>query len=85
MQIPTPEPMASKVQQLRRGVQVGLRAEDVVVAHVSGKPGKAGVQIDSLAIPAGQAMNREGVAPVIRPRSHPAARGLQTGFLKESS
>src|SRR2546429_5124589 len=54
----------------------------IFVAHVGGKPGKAGVQVDPLAIPAGQPVDREGMPPVIGPRSHPAARGLQTGFLR---
>ena len=45
--------MPGKAQQLRGGSQVGLRPEDVIVAHVGGKPWEAGVQLDSLAIPAG--------------------------------
>src|SRR5581483_4192120 len=58
---------ACDLQQLGGGMQVYLSAEHVDVTHIRRKPRQAGVQINAVAIPGGEAMDGEGVAKIIWP------------------
>jgi hypothetical protein len=64
--------MGGEPEEFGRGGQVGLRSQDVVMAHVGGKPRKAGVEVNPLSIPASESMHGEGVPQVIRSRSDAA-------------
>ena len=59
------EALTGQVHQLCRGGEVDLGAEDIVMAHVGRQPRQARVDVHTLAVPIGQAMNGEGVAQVI--------------------
>jgi hypothetical protein len=57
-------------QQFGSGVQVRLGTEEIVMAHVGREPREPGLEVDTLAIPKGKAVNGEGMAHVVGPRPH---------------
>jgi len=77
--------MGGEPKEFGRGGQIGLRSQDVVMAHIGGKPRKASVEVNPLSIPSSQAMPGKGVAKVIGSRSDAASVRLQACFPKEPS
>jgi hypothetical protein len=51
--------------QLWGGLQVDLSGMEIHMAHISGQPGEAGVDILSVPIPGQQSMNCKGVSQVV--------------------
>src|SRR5579864_2211564 len=77
--------MGGEPEEFGRGGQIGFRSQDVVMAHVCGKPRKASVEVNPLSIPSSQAMPGKGVAKVIGSRSDAASIRLQACVPKEPS
>jgi hypothetical protein len=77
--------MGGEPKEFRRGSQIGLRSQDVVMAHVCGKPRKASVEVNPLSIPSRQPMPGKGVAKVIGSRSDTASIRLQACFPEEAA
>ncbi len=63
-------------------MQIDFRSQNINVAHVSREPRQSRMDIKFFAVPVGEPMNGEGVAPVIRTWADPTAGGLQA-FLSE--
>jgi len=72
-------------EQLRRRGQVGLGAEEIDVAHIGREPRQPSVKVDTLAVPAGEAMNRERVSQIVRPGPDAAGRWFETGHAEHSA
>jgi hypothetical protein len=76
--------MRRKLQQFRRGVQIGLGSDDVYVSHVSRKPGQSSVEVNALPMPQREPLDGEGMPEVVRPRANSTFLKFEPGFCKQT-
>ena len=77
--------MGGEPEECGRGGQIGLRSQDVIVAHIGGQPRKASLEVDALSRPSSQSMPSKGVPKVIGSRSNATSIRLQACFPEEAS
>ncbi len=76
----TPETIAGKMQQLRCRREIDLSAKNIGVSHVRREPGKPTVDLEAVAIPARQSMNRECVAEIMGTWADATGGRLEAGL-----
>jgi len=75
--------VAGEIEELRCGLEIDFRADDVLVAKICRQPWELSVNIHPIFGPGREAMDSESMSELVGPRSSPSLRWLHVEIPKD--